>query len=294
MRTIVITGGTSGIGEALASVYLDRGERVVVIGPDPVKGGRYLRTAQSQGNGERAVFVRADLSLVSENRRVISELTDRFDVVDALVFCARYFRSARAVTAEGIEHTIGLFYLSRFLLGHGLAPLLEGAAAPVIMNIAGPGVGPQHIAWDDLGLEHGYDGWTAMSQGGRLNDLLGVSFAAKGHRARYVLLFPGGTRTGLAGEFDAPTAALVARMKQNGQPVEEAVPPITAAIDSPPAEPLSAFVEGRRIGLQHPNFDPAAAARLETLTRRLLRPHLAEHDRPEALKPAWEESDRSR
>jgi hypothetical protein len=45
----------------------------------------------------------------------------------------------------------------------------------------------------------------------------------------------------------------------------------TALIDAPPREPLTAIVEGRRIGLTLPSFDRDAAARLDTLTQALLR-----------------------
>lgn len=145
------------------------------------------------------------------------------------------------MTREGFEHNFALYYLSRFLLGYGLIGLLETAEHPVVMNIAGPGVAAGSVQWDDLGFEQGYDGWSAMFQGGRLNDLLGVSFAAehRRYRTRYVLLFPGGTRTGFAGEFDAPTAAEIAQMKMFAQPVEAAIPPIIEIIATPPADSLS-------------------------------------------------------
>jgi NAD(P)-dependent dehydrogenase (short-subunit alcohol dehydrogenase family) len=273
LKTIVVSGGTTGIGEALAHTYLDRGDQVVVIGSDPAKGMKFLDTAEKTGARNRAFFVLADLSLVSENKRVIGEITARFEVVDVLVLCARYFRSYRTVTSEGFEHNFALYYLSRFLLGYGLIDQLEKADKPVIMNVAGPGVGPGSVQWDDLAIERGYDGWSAMFQGGKLNDLLGVAFAAdhRGYRTRYVLLFPGGTRTGFAGEFDASTAAYVEEMKRMAQPVELAVGPIARIIDTPPGAPLSAFVEGRQISLQLPSFDTDDAARLDAITRELLR-----------------------
>ncbi|MFI5773376.1 SDR family NAD(P)-dependent oxidoreductase [Streptomyces sp. NPDC051658] len=273
VKTIVVTGGTSGIGQALANTYLGRGDQVVVLGPDPVKGKKFLDTAQRVGAADRAFFIEADLSLVSENQRVIAEIKDRFAAVDVLVLCARYFRSHRMVTSEGIEHNFALYYLSRYLLGYGLADLMNKAEAPVVMNVAGPGVGAPGIQWDDLGFERNYDGWSAMFQGGRLNDLLGVSFAEGGstRRARYVLLFPGGTRTGFAGEFDAATAAHIDQMKRAAQPVEFTVPPILEIIDAPPREPLSAFVEGTPLSLLRPAFDKGSAARLDSITRELLR-----------------------
>ncbi|MFI7118830.1 SDR family NAD(P)-dependent oxidoreductase [Amycolatopsis sp. NPDC049868] len=273
MKTIVVSGGTSGIGRELAKIYLERGEQVVVLGPDPEKGRGFLDAAESAGAGGRAFFIQADLSLVSENRRVIEEIKAGFAVVDALVLCARYFRSHRAMTAEGFEHNFALYYLSRYLLGYGLADPMNKAEDPVVLNIAGPGMAGVEVQWDDLGLERGYDGWAAMFQGGKLNDLLGISYAAehRGNRSRYVLLFPGGTRTGLAGEFDAATAARVAEMKKGGRPVEQVTAPITRFIDHPPREPLSAFIESRRISVDHPLFDRDGAARLEALTQKMLR-----------------------
>lgn len=272
MKTIVVTGGTSGIGHALANTYLDRGEQVVVLGPDPAKGKKFLNAAHKSDAADRAFFIEADLSLVSENQRAIGQIKTRFAAVDALVLCARYFRSHRMVTSEGFEHNFALYYLSRYLLGYGLADQMNKADTPVVMNIAGPGAGAAGIQWDDLGLERGYDGWSAMFQGGRLNDLLGVSFADEknGHRARYVLLFPGGTRTGFAGDFDPATAAHVDQMKRAAQPVEFAIPPIVRIIDAPPREPLSAFVEGMPLSLIRPAFDKGAAARLDSITRELL------------------------
>lgn len=271
VRTIVITGGTSNIGRALAEYYLDQGEEIIVVAPDPVKGQAFRDAAETLGAAERAHFIQADLSLVAENQRVVREIVTRFPVVDALVLCARYFRSHRAVTSEGLESNFALYYLSRYLLGHGLADQLAKADHPIIMNIAGPGMESVPIRWDDLGFEQNYDGWSAMFQGGPLNDLLGVSFAASARSARYVVLFPGGTRTGLSGEFDPGTVAQVERMKLTGKPVEMIIPAIIDIINAPPGEPLSAFVEGGTpLGLDRLTFDKVAAARLETITRQLL------------------------
>ncbi|MFI7640814.1 SDR family NAD(P)-dependent oxidoreductase [Nonomuraea sp. NPDC049400] len=91
MRTIVVSGGTSGIREGLAHAHLDRGDQVVVIGSDPAKGTKLLTTAQTKDAGDRVFFLCPDLSLVSENQRVIEEIGTRFAQVDALVLCARYF-----------------------------------------------------------------------------------------------------------------------------------------------------------------------------------------------------------
>ncbi|MDX3226161.1 SDR family NAD(P)-dependent oxidoreductase [Streptomyces sp. ME19-01-6] len=252
MKTIVITGGTSGLGQVLARAYLERGERVVVVSRDAGKGEEYLRRAEQDGHGGRAFFYAADLSLVSENQRVVAEIKSAFPVVDALVLCARFFRSYRRVTSEGIEHHLALFSLSRYL--------------------AGPGNHMARIHWDDLELERGYDGWEAMFQGGRLNDLLGVHFDTEHQERgiRYVLLFPGNIAGRFVGEFDPVMTVRAEAMRRAGTPIEGGVRLVSALIDSPPSETLSAFQERRPISVRGGTFDPDDAKRLHGITQGLI------------------------
>ncbi|MYQ79778.1 MULTISPECIES: SDR family NAD(P)-dependent oxidoreductase [unclassified Streptomyces] len=272
MSTLVIAGGTDGIGKALAEVYLGRGDTVVVIGRSPEKGHRFLDAATASGAAGRAFFVTADLSLLTETSRAAEEIRAAFPTVDALVFCARHYRFRRTETAEGYEENFALFYLSRHVLGQALAEPLSRARHPVVVNVAGPGAGLDIVQWDDLQFSRGYHGGAALGHGGKLNDLLGVSYAEQHGPAgiRYVLIHPGVTATGFSGEYDRATLAHIRSMQAHAKPVEAALPPITDAIDKPPAEALSAYVEGRRIPVDTPDFDPAAARRLRDLTDRLL------------------------
>ncbi|GCB44128.1 SDR family NAD(P)-dependent oxidoreductase [Streptomyces sp. NL15-2K] len=273
MKTIVITGGTSGLGQALAHTYLERGDRVVVVSRDAGKGETYLRQAKKDGHGGRAFFIEADLSLVSENQRVVEEVKSDFPVVDALVLCARFFRSYRRVTSEGIEHHLALFYLSRYLLSHGLAECLEKAPEPVVVNVAGPGNHMVPIHWDDLELERGYDGWDAMLLGGRLNDLLGVHFDTEHQERgiRYVLLFPGNIAGGFVGEFHPVMTVRAEEMRRAGAPIQGGVRLVSALIDSPPSETLSAFQERRPLNVRGGStFDPDDAKRLHDITQDLI------------------------
>jgi NAD(P)-dependent dehydrogenase (short-subunit alcohol dehydrogenase family) len=273
VKTVVVSGGNDGIGRGLAQARLQRGDKVVLLGRNTEKGKAFLAAAEEAGAGDRAFFIKADLSLVSENRRVIDEIKSAHPVVDVLVLCARFFRSARFQTAEGYENTFALEYLSRYLLGYGLTDLLEKSDAPVIVNVAGPGMQKPGIRWDDLQSRRGYSGIGAQMQAGTANDLLGVSYAARqgDGRTRYVLVNPGSTGTSFAGEYDPATKAQVEAMKRMGKPVSQAVAPIVEVIDAPPAEPLSAFVEGRRIRVDSPVlFDKAAADRLARVTEELL------------------------
>ncbi|MGW5383021.1 SDR family NAD(P)-dependent oxidoreductase [Nocardia sp. NPDC003963] len=272
MKTAVITGGTDGIGRELAETLLRRGDRVVVIGRDPAKADAVRAAADRLGAADRLEFLPADLSLISENRRVIGHLRTTYPVIDTLVLGARFYRSERALTTEGFEASFALFYLSRHLLTHGLAAALGRAAAPIVLDLSGPGGELSRIHWDDLQFAHAYDPDAVMHQCGKLSDLLAVAFVRHHTDSgiRYLLLHPGLTATGFTGSYSAADAAVVAGMHRRGQPVEAAVARIMRHLEHPPAQPLSAFMQDTPVDTTGAAFDTAAAERLAAHTRELL------------------------
>ncbi|WP_329096423.1 SDR family NAD(P)-dependent oxidoreductase [Actinomadura citrea] len=269
MKTYVITGGTDGIGAALARALFSRGDRAVIVGTNPRKGE--LLVAEAASAPGSAAFIKADLSLVSNTRRTVDKLTEEHPAIDGVVLCARFIRSHRSVTAEGLESNFALFYLSRLLLGYGLLGPLEKADRPVIVNVAGPGH-DMPVAWDDLQSTRQYDLVRAMFMTGRLNDLLGVTFAERHGEGpvRYVLFHPGTTATSYAGEFDPATAAYLRRQRMMAKPATDVVPPLLRLLDDPPTAPLTAFNLSTELNVHSELFSAKDAARLSRLTDELL------------------------
>ncbi|MEU8284004.1 SDR family NAD(P)-dependent oxidoreductase [Micromonospora sp. NPDC048905] len=281
MSVVVVAGGTDGIGRAVALQRLAAGHTVVLVGRDPVKADAVRAQAFQLGAGERLHFVHADLSLLRETSRAVEHIRTAYPSVDAVVLCARHYHSRRSVTTEGVEENFALFYLSRYLISHGLVPAMRRAPRAVVVNVAGPGAELSVVRWDDLELRRDYHGGAALGQGGKLNDLLGVAFTDQHGPAgpRYVLIHPGVTATGFSGTYDTATLPHIRAMQQNAKPVSAVLPPILAALDDPPADPLSAFVEGVRLRVDTAGFDPRAARRLDELTRkRLAALHLDLHE----------------
>jgi hypothetical protein len=268
-KTVVVTGASAGMGRALAGTYLERGDNVVLV----ARG-----QPTDLPSGGRAQLISADLSVIADNERVVAQIKESFASVDVLIFGARHFNSQRLETVDGVEHNLALFYLSRFILAEGLMAELEQSPRPIVMNLAGPGAAEGEIQWDDLGLSRGYHGGLALGQGGRLNDLLGVSFAQRhpDARTRYVLFHPGVVSTSFSGTYDDDVLPMIENLRQSGKPVHEAIRPILEVLDAPPADLLTAFVEGRPFPVTGPAFDPADAERLYLITQSLLPAHLRE------------------
>ncbi|MGL6216550.1 MAG: SDR family NAD(P)-dependent oxidoreductase, partial [Lacrimispora sphenoides] len=158
MKTLLVTGGTDGMGKGIAMHFLKKGERVIVVGSSPAKGAAFLYEAKLIGAEERAIFLQADLSLVKENQRIVEEVKSRFQTLDFLVLCAvsMTFRENYTETLEGFEFTFGLYYLSRYILCYGLKECLEKAENPVIMNVCAPGMKGE-VKWEDLQFKNNFN-----------------------------------------------------------------------------------------------------------------------------------------
>ncbi|MFF5290722.1 SDR family NAD(P)-dependent oxidoreductase [Paractinoplanes globisporus] len=246
-RTIVISGGTDGMGRAMALARSRRGDEVITLGSNPDKGRDVPH------------FHRVDLSDVDDTRRVIEAINERWPNVDALLLFANRQAPRRVETKQGLEQTFALYYLSRYLLGKGLRPRLT-------VNVAGVGVTKGTIHWDDLQLAHGYSMVKAQLQAGRCNDLLGVI-----QSPGYVLYHPGFTRSGDLTPLPKPLRlAIRIAAKLKGQPIEQAIHPIHDWIDHPPDEPLLAVDRGRKLPLDLPTLRPADARKLAEKTEQLL------------------------
>ncbi|MEV4537378.1 short-chain dehydrogenase [Asanoa sp. NPDC049518] len=241
MRTVVIAGGTRGIGGALAARLRAAGDRVIALGSAD-----------------------ADLTSVRQTTDLITRLPDR---VDALVLSAGRFDQRRVVTAEGLEQTFAIGVLSRYLLAERLRPALAASAKPVVINLSGTGgIRAGRIHWDDLQLTQGYTMFKATMQGARANDLLGIAFAAKRSRIRYVLYNPLLVNSGMHRQLRQPLRTLVgAAAASFGATVDNAAKPLVDLLADPPDAPLTALRRGKPVSLARAEFDPAAAARLEAV-----------------------------
>src|SRR5690606_12141293 len=260
-RTLVITGGTNGIGLALARHYSERGDQVIAVGSSPAGRDRLHREAPE------ARFEQVDLSSVRQSRELIDRLSAAHPVIDALVLAAFRYQPSRTETAEGLERTFVLYVVNRWLMTRGLRASLEKAGTPVILDLCGAGgIKASEIHWDDLQLERGYRAFKATMQGARAAELLAAAYAAD--PVRYVLYNPLFTATNLFEPFRQPVRGLVKLAATLfAQPVSKAVPPMTELVDHPPAAPLSAYVRGRPVTLA---ADPAAARRLDEAVRALV------------------------
>ena len=92
-RTVLVTGGSKGIGKGIARTFLDAGARVAIVGRDPEAGSAAVRDLDA-GGGEVA-FVRADVAVAADAQRMVAETIERWGSLDVLCANAGIFPDVR-------------------------------------------------------------------------------------------------------------------------------------------------------------------------------------------------------
>ena len=85
MQTVVITGGTSGIGLATANIFLKNGWNTVLIGRDAEKGMQVEQQLGETYAPAQVAFIQADISKSSEVEHVKQITLNKFKTVDAII-----------------------------------------------------------------------------------------------------------------------------------------------------------------------------------------------------------------
>jgi len=86
-KVAIVTGGTQGLGEAIARLFAERGAAgLVICGRNAERGERVA--SEISAAGCPTVFVQADLTKVADSRKVVAKADERFGRVDALVNAA--------------------------------------------------------------------------------------------------------------------------------------------------------------------------------------------------------------
>ena len=86
-RIAIVTGGTQGLGEAIARLFAERGAAgLVICGRNAENGARVAK--EISATGCPTIFIKTDLARVADCRNLVAEADRRFGRVDALVNAA--------------------------------------------------------------------------------------------------------------------------------------------------------------------------------------------------------------
>jgi retinol dehydrogenase 12 len=206
-KTVVITGGNSGIGRETARVLAGAGARVVITARDKARGEAavsHLRSANQGCQIDLVVFDLGDLGSVRSGAEQILAICDRIDV---LVNNAGVVLSDRRESADGYEATLAINHLGPFLLTALLLDHLKQSAPARVVTVASTAhKGARHgLDFDDLQSTEHYHGMQVYSRSKLANIYFTTELARRlaGSGVTANCLHPGTVRTGYGRDGDS-------------------------------------------------------------------------------------------
>ena len=101
-KTVVITGGTSGIGEIAAQRLAQMGARIVLIARSKARGRVALARLNERSRGLGHTVHYADLTRISEMKRVAAEIASQERRIDVLINNAGAIFASRRLQGTGV------------------------------------------------------------------------------------------------------------------------------------------------------------------------------------------------
>lgn len=139
-RRVIITGGASGIGEALVSAFAEQAARVAILDIQEQAGRQLVQRLSSQGCNT-ASFHLCDLTDILALQRVVSEVMDAFDGLDVLVNNAgndtRHL--IEDVTPESWDRMMAINLKQMFFMTQKVIPAMKTAGRGSIINMSSIG-----------------------------------------------------------------------------------------------------------------------------------------------------------
>jgi NAD(P)-dependent dehydrogenase (short-subunit alcohol dehydrogenase family) len=158
-KVVVITGATSGIGQVAAEELARMGARLVLVARDKTRGEAALARLRHAGPSTGHCIHYADLSRLSEMKRVAAEISAAQPRIDVLINNAGALFGKRQLTVDGLELTFATNHMAYFVLTEGLRQRLWTSAPARVINTASDAHRGNKLDLNDLQSANNYSGF---------------------------------------------------------------------------------------------------------------------------------------
>ncbi|MBI1258315.1 MAG: SDR family NAD(P)-dependent oxidoreductase [Chloroflexi bacterium] len=274
-KTVLITGGTNGIGKVTALELAKQGAAVVIIGRSPRKTAETVAAIQQQSGSQSVESIIADLSSMAEVRRAASEFKARHSRLDVLVNNAGAVFAQRQQTVDGYEMTFALNHLAYFLLTNLLLDTLKASAPARIVNVSSDVHKGAKLNFDDLQHQRSYGmgGLNVYGESKLANVLFTNELARRlqGTGVTVNSLHPGMVRTGFGRNNGGMMRLIMPVIQRFGISEEEGAQTSIYLASSPEVEGVTGkyFDKSKATPSSPESYDEAAQKRLWAVSEEL-------------------------
>ncbi len=140
-KVALITGGTSGIGEATATLFAKEGAKIAITGRNEKRGNAV--TEQITRNGGHAVIITSDVRKSSDCQLAVDEILRAFGRIDILFNNAGVFypHTTLDCSEEEWDEQIDINLKGTFLMSKAVLPhMVQRRSGVIINNSSGWGI----------------------------------------------------------------------------------------------------------------------------------------------------------
>ena len=215
-KVIVITGGTSGIGQVAAERLAAMGARIVLVARSQRRGEATLAKLRQLAPGVKHGIHYGDLSRLAELKRVGQEIAAAEPRIDVLINNAGAVFNPRQLTEDGLELTFATNHLSYFVLTQLLREPLVATGTARVVNTSSHAHYRAKIDFDDLQMQNKYSPIRAYGVSKLCNILYtrGLARRLQGTGITANSLHPGFVKTRIGDDASGFGAALFRLMKK--------------------------------------------------------------------------------
>jgi 3-oxoacyl-[acyl-carrier protein] reductase len=139
-KIAIVTGGSRGIGRAVAAALLDAGASVVITGTDAARlaEAREALFASTPGSADRLMVSRTDVRREGDVETLMASASKRFGGIDILINNAGVggFADVAAMTKDQWHHVIDTNLTGVFHCCHAAIPHLKSRGGGWIINVS--------------------------------------------------------------------------------------------------------------------------------------------------------------
>ena len=139
-RVAIVTGGSRGIGKAIALAFAREGAQIAIVGRNLARAEEVAN--QIESNSGRAIALHADVSIEADVARMVEQVLSHFGKIDILVNNAGVnlpYRRVVDLTVEEWSHVVGVNLTGPFLCARAVLPSMISQHYGKIINIASIG-----------------------------------------------------------------------------------------------------------------------------------------------------------
>jgi NAD(P)-dependent dehydrogenase (short-subunit alcohol dehydrogenase family) len=272
-KICLITGATSGIGQATAMALARQGATVIVAGRDEERCQSTVAHIQQETGNFHVDYLLGDLSVQAQVRTMAENFESRYQRLDVLVNNAGAINLFRQVSADGIEMTFAVNHLAYFLLTELLLDTLKASAPARVVNVASNSHYGQHLDFDNLELKRGYNPMRAYGRSKLCNLYFTYELARRleGTGVTVNAMHPGFVATNMAANNGWLVRLFLPLVHRNSLTPEQGASTAVYLASSPDVEGVTGkyFVREREVESDSISYDESVARRLWEVSEKL-------------------------